>query len=261
MYCLIDSHAHLDELEELLLALEKAKGVGVAAIIAVGSGYESNLEILRICQSYLNFVHPALGLHPWELGSLSPSQIGDNLSFIEAEIDDIVAIGEIGLDYDKRVVKIAPRELQKEVFNCLLVLAKRYQKPVIIHSRYAWQDAFDLVNRAGVKDAVFHWFTGFSRVLRDILEAGYFVSATPAAEYHEEHRRAIREAPLDRLLLETDCPVNYGRDIRYTSQPADILRTLKAVAAIKEVDEATIANKTTRNSIKLFRLKLGLPPV
>lgn len=97
-----------------------------------------------------------------------------------------------------------------------------------------------------MKDAVFHWFTGFSQVLRDVLEAGYFVSATPAAEYHEEHRRAIKEAPLGRLLLETNCPVNYDGDIRYTSQPADILRILKVVAAIKGVDEATIIIRPPR---------------
>ncbi len=256
MYRLIDSHAHLSELKELPSALEKAKDAGVAAIVAVGSEEQSNLEILRICQNYPTFVYPALGLHPGELGTLSPAQIDDNLRFIEARINDIVAIGEIGLDYDKRVIKIAPKELQKEVFYRLLTLAKHYQKPVIIHNRYAWQDAYDLANHAGVKEAVFHWFTGFSRVLKSILEDSYFISATPAAEYHAEHRRAVKDTPLDRLLIETDCPVSYGRDVKYTSQPADVLRTLKAVAALKGIDEATVAEQTSKNALELFHLKM-----
>ncbi len=256
MYRLIDSHAHLSDLKELPSALEKAKEVGVTAIIAVGSEYQSNLEVLRIYQSYPAFVYPALGLHPGALGNLSLPQINDNLRFIEDRINDIVAVGEIGLDYDKRVVKIASKELQKEVFYHLLTLAKHYQKPVIIHSRYAWQDAYNLATQAGVKEAVFHWFTGFSRVLKDILEAGYFVSATPAAEYHAEHRRAIKDTPLNRLLIETDCPVSYGRNIRYISQPADILKTVKAVADLKGIDEATVAEQTTKNTISLFRLYL-----
>ena len=105
---------------------------------------------------------------------------------------------------------------------------------------------------AGVEKAVFHWFTGFSSVLRDILDAGYFISATPAAEYHEEHRRAIKETPMERLLLETDCPVAYGREARYHSQPADILRSLRAAAALKGMDEPALAKQTTYNARQLF---------
>ncbi|TET68860.1 MAG: hypothetical protein E3J40_00380, partial [Dehalococcoidia bacterium] len=104
--------------------------------------------------------------------------------------------------------------------------------------------------------AVFHWFTGFSSVLRGIIDGGYFVSATPAVEYHEEHRRAVREAPLQRLLLETDCPVTYGRAARYESKPADVLRDLEAVSQLKGIDETEIAEQTTRNAINFFSLDI-----
>ena len=110
----------------------------------------------------------------------------------------------------------------------------------------------NLFAKIGIDRAVFHWFTGFSSVLKDIIDGGYFVSATPAAEYHEEHRRAVKEAPLRRLLLETDCPVTYGREVRYESRPIDVLRGLKAVSQLKGVDEATIAEQTTRNAIEFF---------
>lgn len=257
MYKLIDTHAHLDELENLDLVLEEAKENGIIAIMAVGSDYQSNVKILEISQLYCSFVYPALGLHPWQLANLGASQFNDNLQFIEQNIATVVAVGEIGLDYDKRVVKAASKELQRDVLRHLLDLAKKYAKPAIIHSRYAWRDSFQLVQDAGVNKAVFHWFTGFSSVLRDIITAGYFVSATPAAEYHEEHRRAVKETPLNRLLLETDCPVTYGRKVKYKSKPADVVRSLKAVAQLKEIDEAAIAELTTRNAINLFALDVA----
>ncbi len=256
LYKLIDTHAHLDELENLDLKLEAAKRAGVIAIVAVGSNQQSNIKILAISQKHRNFVYPALGLHPWELANLGTSEIDDNLRFIEQNIASAVAVGEIGLDYDKRVLKAASKELQKEVLGRLLNIAKKYAKPAIIHSRYAWKDALQLVQDVGIDKAVFHWFTGFSSVLRDIIDGGYFVSATPAVEYHEEHRRAIKEAPLPRLFLETDCPVAYGRAARYESQPADILRDLEAVSQLKEIDGATIAEQTTRNAINFFALDI-----
>jgi TatD DNase family protein len=256
VYKLIDTHAHLDELKSLDLMLEEAKKAGVIAIVAVGSNQQSNIKTLDISQKHRCFVYPALGLHPWELANLGAFEIDDNLRFIEQNIASAVAVGEIGLDYDKRVLKVASKELQQEVLGRLLNIAKEYAKPAIIHSRYAWKDALHLIQDVGMDKAVFHWFTGFPSVLRDIIAGGYFVSATPAAEYHEEHRRAVKEAPLQRLLLETDCPVTYGREVRYESQPADILRDLEAVSQLKGIDEAIIAEQTTRNAIKFFSLDI-----
>jgi TatD DNase family protein len=254
VYRLIDTHAHLDELENLDVLLGEAKENGVIAVVAVGSNYQSNVKILEISRRYCSFVYPALGLHPWQIANLNSQQLDDNLQFIEQNMAAAVAIGEIGLDYDKRVVKAASKESQKDALRQLLDLARRYNRPVVIHSRYAWKDSFQLVERAGIGKAVFHWFTGFSSVLSDIINAGYFISATPAAEYHEEHRRAVRQTPLDRLLLETDCPVTYGRGIRYKSKPADVVRSLKAAAQLKDVDESVIAEQTTRNAIGFFSL-------
>jgi len=256
LYRLIDTHAHLDELQNLDSILEAAKKAGIIAIVAVGSNHQSNIKTLEISQEHGHFVYPALGLHPWELANLGPSEIDDNLRFVEQKIASAVAVGEIGLDYDKRVLRVASKELQQEVLSRLLNIAGKYAKPAIIHSRYAWKDALSLVQDVGIDKAVFHWFTGFSSVLKDIIDAGYFVSATPAVEYHEEHRRAVKEAPLQRLLLETDCPVAYGREARYESRPTDVLRGLKAVSQLKSVDEATIAEQTTRNAIEFFSLDI-----
>jgi TatD DNase family protein len=166
----------------------------------------------------------------------------------------VVAIGEVGLDYHKRVRAVADKERQREAFKAMLDLARRYDKPVSVHSRYSWKDSFDLVKESAVEKAVFHWYTGFSNVLREIIAEGYFISATPAGEYHDEHRRAIKETPLESLLLETDSPVSYGRETRYESRPSDIIRSLKAVAQIKGLEESIVAQRTTSNAIRLFGL-------
>ena len=216
MYQLIDTHAHLDEIQNLEQTINEARVANVTAIIAVGSDYESNQRVLNIANKYTGYVYPALGLHPQNLES---ADLELNLEFIRAHITEIVGIGEIGLDYHKRVRARASKDRQAVVFRVLLNLARIFNKPALIHSRYAWRDAFDLVVEAQVEKAVFHWYTGTSSVLRDIISHGYYLSATPAVEYHEEHQRAVKESPLDRLLLETDCPVVYrwGTDYEYES--------------------------------------------
>jgi len=250
VYRLVDSHAHLEELENLDTAIERARQIGVIAIIAVGSDYGSNSQVLEIAAKYPNLVYPALGLHP---GSLEKdvSSLERDLRFIEDRMEDTVAIGEVGLDYDKRVVARSGKERQKEAFRSVLTLAKRYDKPAIIHSRYAWRDSFTLAEDAGVEKAIFHWYTGPTNVLKEILGRGYFVSATLAAEYHGEHRRAIRETPLRNLLLETDSPVTYrGRQ----AEPSDVSRVLQATAELKGLPPDVIAEATTENAWRLFRL-------
>ena len=252
MYRLIDTHAHLEEIKNLEQAITEAKSANIMAIIAVGSDYQSNQKVLDFAQVYKDFVYPALGLHPQNLKS---SEIDRNLEFIESHIGEAVGIGEIGLDYHKRVRAIAEKDWQKHVLKEVLKIAKTYEKPVIIHSRYAWRDALSLVEEAQIENAVFHWYTGTSSVLRDIVSQDYFISATPAVEYHKEHRRAVKEIPLERLLLETDSPVTYrrGSEFEYESRPADILRALREVAGLKGMSEAQIAKVTTDNALKFFR--------
>ncbi|MBN1691657.1 MAG: TatD family hydrolase [Dehalococcoidia bacterium] len=252
---LIDTHAHLDEMEDLAAAVGKAGLAGVAGIIAVGQDLNSNTRNLEMSASYPGYVYPALGLHPWAISRLDEAQLEQNIGFISDNLHRAIALGEVGLDYDKRVLKTAGRDIQKEVLRRLLALALRHDKPVSLHSRYAWKDALQEVINAGITKLVFHWYTGFSSTLTELIEAGYYISATPAAEYHDEHRRAIREVPLDRLLLETDCPVYYGREQRYRSQPSDVVRSLQATAAIKGIPEEEAATFTTANACRLF----GLP--
>ena len=246
IYRLIDSHAHLEEIKDLHSAIERAKQRGIIAIVAVGSDYKSNNQVLEIAGDYSSFVYPALGFHPW---NLEVSSLERNLQFIEDNINNIVAIGEVGLDYQKELIKKSSKDWQKGALKSILALAKRYNKPVIIHSRYAWRDSFTLVKEAAVEKATFHWYTGPINVLKDILREGYFVSATLAAEYHDEHRRAIKEATLENLLLETDSPVTYRG---HQAEPADVVLALNSVAELKGLPPSIVADKTTENALRLY---------
>ncbi len=251
---LIDTHAHLDEIENLDLVLDQAKKAGLVAIVAVGSDLASNQKTLEITARFPGFVYAALGWHPW---SIKESEIDANLEFIKANIDKAVGIGVVGLDYHKRVRAVADKDLQKRALTELLQIAKEHDKPALIHSRYAWRDALDMVKSAGLAKAVFHWYTGTSSVLRDIIDSGYYISVTPAVEYHEEHRRAVKETPLGQLLLETDSPVVYarGREGEFKSSPADVARSLKGAAALKGLSEEEIAKATTENAKRLFKFE------
>jgi TatD DNase family protein len=247
---LVDTHAHLEELPDLPAALERAGEAGVTAVVAVGSDTDSNRKVLGLAAAHRGLVYAGLGLHPGLLTDDTP--LDDCVRLMEDNLAEAVAIGEVGLDYHKRVLAVAGKELQHRAFSAVLALARRSGKPAMIHSRYAWRDSFDLASGAGVDRAVFHWYTGPTNVLREILDRGYFISATPAVEYHAEHRRAVKEAPLGNLLLETDCPVVYQG---HRSEPADVARVLRTVADIKGLPPETVAGKTTDNAHLLFGLK------
>ncbi len=246
MNALFDTHAHLDQLADVEAALDSARIVGVTGVVAVGTDMVSNEKTLRIAERWPGFVYPAVGLHPSHLGDYDGVRIARELKFIQDNLMAACAVGEVGLDYHKRTLAQVSKETQQKVFTEVLTLAADAQRPVLVHSRYAWTDALRLVRESGVVSVVFHWFTGFSTVLRGIMDAGYYVSATPATEYHEEHRRAVRAVPLERLLLETDAPVWYGRTERYQSYPADVVRSLRAVAQLREESEEKVATITTR---------------
>ena len=116
--------------------------------------------------------------------------------------------------------------------------------PVIVHCRYSHARALDMLVEAGIERAVFHWYAGPRDLLDTILENGYFISATPAVRYSVKHRDAVRAAPLERLLLESDCPVDYRGG---PSSPSDVLQSLREVARLKELPPVQVARVTTEN--------------
>jgi len=239
----IDTHAHLEELNDVQRALAEAREAGVIKIVGVGSDSKSNQRILALAKQFSEMVVPALGLHPWNL----EHDPAEEIKFIEAHIDECIALGEVGMDYwiDR------DQELQRRTLETILKIAVEHDKPAILHSRGAWQDVFELVRESNIEQAVFHWYSGPIDLLHQILDVGYYISATPAAEYSRHHQRAIVETPIERIVLETDTPVNY-RGMK--ARPVHVLRSLNAVAKLKGLSPEEVAEITTRNAIQVFRL-------
>ena len=254
MYRLIDTHAHLSELKDLEAALQQALSAGVCAIVAVSADMESSERTLRIAERHPGYVYPALGLHPTEIRE----DYQDCLVFVEERIRDCVAVGEVGLDFWRRKGERDKNEEERRrqiyVYTEQLKIARRHRKPVLIHGRGAWETVYTLADSVDISKALFHWYTGSVELLKALLDKGYLVSATPAVEYSKAHRQAIKEAPLEQLVLETDCPVAYRGT---PSAPVDVLRTLRAVAELKDVSEENVAETTTRNTIEFFNLPKG----
>jgi TatD DNase family protein len=244
-YPIVDGHAHLDQLEDLDRELTEAKNCGVTAIIGVGMSVKSNQKILAIAEGHPGYVFPAIGYHPWEVRK---SEIEKNLAFIEQNINLSIAIGEVGLDYKVKV----KRDYQKKAFSEILTLSTRYNKPLILHCRGSHRRVLSMISDSGITRAVFHWYTAPLDLLKEIVDAGYYISATPALTHSPPHRHAVREAPVERILVETDCPVtHHGR----SSRPSDVLITLREVAKLKGLPVEDVAERTSQNAMTLF----GLP--
>ncbi len=242
---LIDGHVHLSEIKYPERAVENALMAGVKQMVVVAMNLDSCRKNLTLGDRFPHTVLPAIGYHPW---SIKAKDVEDTLIFITQNIHRCVALGEVGLDYKVKVKK----KLQKAVFSKLLNLAVKSNKPVIIHSRFSHQRTYEMALEAGVEKAVFHWYSGPIDILDKIIASGYHVSATPALEYSPHHQAAMTRAPIERILIETDAPVQYGDRF---SEPADLKETLFHLSMIKKIPEDKLAGIVTKNAEQFFGLK------
>lgn len=239
---LIDTHVHLNEMEDVDEAVSRAHAAGVHHIIAVGMDLDSNRRTLQLAERFPGTVFPAIGYHPWRIQA---AEIDETLSFVEDHLDCCVALGEVGLDYKVNVKK----PLQRMVFSRLLQLAKEKNKPVNIHSRFSYERTYQMVSAAGVEKAVFHWYSGPVEILERIIADGYYVSATPALAYSRHHQACIQNAPLESILIETDAPQQYQGT---PSEPAQVVETLKQVSYVKKISEPVAVRITVENARKFY---------
>lgn len=264
----IDAHVHLNWIGDVEKAVQSAKSAGVGGIIFVGYDLPSNDYGLELGRRYKGFIFPAMGMHPWwtEKEDIKPI-----IKHMEEHINECVAVGEVGLDYNyfnyffypeafKPIwanVKIRrhSKDLQKHVFESALKIAAKYNKPVIVHSLTADEDAVRMVKDFGVK-AMFHNFMT-PELVKEVINGGHYLAAGPRLIDHvEAHIEVIKLCPLDRLIIETDAPVPIRGE--GPSEPADALRVLKAVADLRGRGVYDLADQTTKNAVNLFNLDVQL---
>lgn len=250
---LIDTHAHLDSVQDINGALERVVEAGVIGILAVGEDLASNQKNLALKHSKRGLeILVGLGIHP---GRIVSEQLNEEFAFIEQHISEASAVGEIGLDFWYKWVRKddQKKDEQRSVYRRLLGLAVSHGLPAVIHTRGAWREALEIAQEMKVRRAVFHWYSGPLDVLEDILDAGYFISASPSAAYSPESRQALEVAPVEQTLVETDSPVYYKHcDGGFQAEPKDVFRTLKYYATLKHRGEDDLAPVLNQNARTLF---------
>ena len=255
-----DVHAHLDhplfygKLDEIIGNAEKA---GVKAIITNGINPSTNRKSLALAAKY-DIVKCALGIYPpdalrteAEDASYPPdadeTNIEKELKFIEDNKDKIIAIGEAGLDYYNGKDK----EKQESVFSKLIRLAKKIDKPLIVHSRKAESDVIGMLEEKKAEKIILHCFCGKKKLVQRAAGNGWSFSVPPSIVRAENFQILVSEVPLSQILTETDAPyLSPYRD--KLNEPAFIQETIKKIAEIKEMTEEEVENIIFMNYQKLF---------
>ena len=257
---LIDSHTHLDDAqfnEDRAAVIERARAAGLERILAIGTGGgPPDLEAgLRLAGEF-PFVLATVGVHPHEAAKAT-EQTFERLREL-AEHPKVVAIGEIGLDYH---YDFSPRDVQRAVFSRQLGLAAEAALPIIIHTREAWEDTFEILRNEWRGEGILHCFTGDATQARQALDTGFCLAFGGVLTFPkaEPVREAARITPADRLLIETDCP--YLAPVPHRgkrNEPAFVVETARRLAEVRGQTAEEIA-ATTADNFERLCLRGGTP--
>ncbi|NLL45062.1 MAG: TatD family hydrolase [Mollicutes bacterium] len=249
----IDTHCHLfkdyyNDLDEVI------KRMGNNIIIVSGTSNETNIEVIELCNKYKN-VYGTLGIHPTEIDKYKES----DLLFIVENINNpkIVGIGEIGLDYYWTKEN---KEIQKEIFKKQLDLAKRYNKTIVIHTREAIMETYNILKEANLNNnkIVMHCYSGSLEMAKEFIKLGAMLGIGGVVTFKNARNivEIVKVISLDKILLETDSPFLTPEPYRSKrNEPKNVLLVAKKIAEIKGIDVNEICCITTKNAVCQFDLK------
>lgn len=276
---LIDAHAHMDHplyKDDLKEVLDRAKDVGVKAVIAQGVCHEVNLKVLELAKQH-PVLKVALGLYPLDALNIcqlrkekesteelveiesadayknrTKFSVEETLKFIEENKDEIVAIGEVGMDFAYSESD-EEKELQKDNFRKIINLAKKIKKPLIIHSRKAEAQVIDLLEESKINPnlVVMHCFSGNKKKIKRAVDLGYYFSIPTNIDRSEHFQMMISLIKLDHILTETDSPY-LAPNKAPRNEPANIKQTIEKIAELKEMVPEEVANAIFMNYQRLF---------
>ena len=260
---LIDTHCHLTfesaygGTGDVEAVVERSKAAGVTRWISVGTDMQENRKAIALAHRFEN-MYAAIGIHPHDAKDVTAETINELKKL--AQNKKVVAIGETGLDfyYDN-----SPRNQQASVFAEHLGLARQLNLPVIIHSRKAFDQTMEILQKSGsgIEKVVFHCFSGSPDQAKMILDKGFHISFTGVVTFKnaEKTRQAAKIVPVDRLMLETDCPYMSPEPMRKQriNEPALMIHTAKCLAGLKEMPLAEFAAAVTATSKAFFALPSG----
>ena len=252
---LFDTHAHLDDRafdpdrEELLDALPRA---GLALVMNPGCSLASSLAAAALA-SRRDYLYAAVGSHPDAADEVC-AEVLEQYRTLCRDNPKVRAIGEIGLDYHYEDV---PRAVQQRAFRAQLELARELKLPVIIHDREAHEDALSILRDVPEVTGVFHCFSGSAEMARQLADKGWYIGFTGVLTF-KNARRAVEAAaalPLDRIVLETDCPYMAPEPVRGTrNDPRNLPRMAQKLAEIRGLPVEEIGRITLENGKRLYRI-------
>jgi TatD DNase family protein len=263
---MIDSHCHVewksyDSDRDALVAKWKTQ---LKAVICACSRPHDFDKALTFPVKYPNFVFVCAGFHPEFMKEVSAVEKQAYLEKVRKNRKNIVAIGEIGLDYDW-IKEPAEQEKSRALFAEMLELAKELNLPVVIHSRNSHKDVLDILERSAPPKVYLHMWGGHQdEFLKRVLKAGYFVGVNTIVFTSKNYKKVVRDVPLDRLLLETDAPWlalkkegdAWKIDPKARNEPTNIKLVAEKIAEIKDVPFETVWKTCGENAARFYSLPL-----
>ena len=267
---LVDTHAHLDALENLEEVIAHAKAAGVSKIITIGTNIESSKKAIDIAEKYSNDdikIYATVGTHPYdgrdEIAQLGIEKCLAPIKSLAGSSKKIVGVGEAGLDYyfttDKKIEKTTEQEksVQRKLFEAQIKLANAVGLPLVIHCRGGWDEIFDLLGKTGLEKGVFHSFTGSVADAQAACALGFYVSFSGIVTFKnaKEIQEAGKVVPTDKILVETDCPYLSPEPFRgQKNEPANVRITAEFLAGIRSASYSEFAQASMQNAQKLFNI-------
>ena len=252
---LFDTHAHMDdrafdEDREALLSRLPEEGIGL--LMNPGCSLASSRAACTLAGNY-DYIYAAVGSHPDAAAEVCP-EVLEQYRVLIRENPKVRAIGEIGLDYHYEDI---PREIQKEAFRAQMALAAELNLPVIVHEREAHGDGMAIVREFPTVTGVFHCYSGSLEMARELISLGWYIGFTGVLTF-KNARTALEVAaalPLERIVLETDCPYMSPEPFRgKRNDPGKLYRMAQALAALRGLSEEDVQRVTLENGRRLYRI-------
>lgn len=254
---IIDSHAHYDDesfdadREEVL---KQITDNGVIGILNCAASYDSLKTTDELTKKH-DYIYGALGIHPENANEMKEDTLEEIKKYI-SENSKIVAIGEIGLDYYWE--ENPPREVQMEIFRKQMNLARELDLPVVIHDRDAHQDTLEIIKEFPEVTGVVHCFSGSVEFAKECIKLGYYIGFTGVVTFKNAKKvvEVAKEIPLDRMLVETDCPYMAPEPNRGKRNKSDYIEyIIKKIAEIREIDPYEANLQFNKNFYRLIKLE------
>ena len=252
----IDIHAHLYDKseEELALCLENARYNNVITIVNAPTSIETSYTVVSQCEKESS-LYGVVGISAFDVEQLAESWESDLKELLSNE--KIIGVGEVGIDNTNP--RYPPFEKQLSIFDQQLAIARDLDIPVVIHSRGAEQEAIDMCRNQHVVKAVFHCFTGGKNTLRNLLDAGYYVSYSGIVTFKNNPlEKLVAYSPLEQMFIETDSPYLAPEPYRgKQNEPAYVSFIGERVAEIKKTSAQKVAERIHNNFSRLFNLSVS----